>query len=128
MVDLQAISNATILEGLGVADLEKLGGVARERRVAHGEQLFARGQDADTLYIVLDGCFSLTVVLRVMGEGVETAIEELGTGDALGWSLFRLVHRGRQGGGLLQRRAGGAHGCGPGSRPPLHAQRGGAHR
>jgi CRP/FNR family transcriptional regulator len=86
MVDLQAIRKATILGGLSVSDLDKLGGLARERRVAHGERLFERGQDADTLYIVLDGCFSLTVVLRVMGEGVETAIEELGTGDALGWS------------------------------------------
>jgi CRP-like cAMP-binding protein len=86
MVDLQAIRNATILQGLGVADLEKLAGVARERRVAHGERLFARGQDADTFYIVLDGCFSLTVVLRAMGEDVETAIEELSPGDALGWS------------------------------------------
>jgi CRP-like cAMP-binding protein len=86
MVDLQAIPNAAILAGLGVADLEKLGGLAQERRVAHGERLFARGQDADTLYLVLDGCFSLTVVLRAMGEDVETAIEELSTGDALGWS------------------------------------------
>jgi len=86
MVDLQTIRNATILGGLTDSDLEKLGDLAPEVRVAHGERLFARGQDAETLYIVLDGCFSLTVVLRAMGEDVETAIEELSPGDAFGWS------------------------------------------
>ena len=93
MVDLHAIHDATILEGLDASDLEKLGGLGRERRVAHGERLFARGQDADTFYIVLDGCFSLTVLLRALGEDVETAIEELHAGDALGWSSLVAPRR-----------------------------------
>jgi CRP-like cAMP-binding protein len=48
--------------------------------------------DADTFYIVKEGRFALTVMLRVLDGEVEAAIEEIVAGGALGWSALVEPH------------------------------------
>jgi hypothetical protein len=65
MVDLSSFHEAAILNGLTEPDLEKIGAIAYEKETRKGERLFSRGMDADTFYIVKEGRFALTVMLRV---------------------------------------------------------------
>jgi len=88
MVDLSSIHEAAILNGLTEPDLEKLGAIAYEKEVRKGERLFSRGMDADTFYIVEEGRFSLSILLRVLDGKVEAAIEEIAAGGAFGWSAL----------------------------------------
>jgi CRP-like cAMP-binding protein len=93
MVDLSSIHEAAILNGFTEPDLEKLGAIACEKEVRKGERLFSRGMDADTFYIVKDGRFALTILLRVLDGEVEAAVEEIVAGDALGWSALVEPHQ-----------------------------------
>lgn len=92
MVDLHPIRDATILKGLAEAELETLGAIGRMVAVDPGDRLFERAQPAESLYIVQAGQFALTVMIRAVGDDVETAIEELGPGDAFGWSSLVSPH------------------------------------
>ena len=88
MVDLARIRDAWILEGLTASDLAALAAIAEREQVRSGERLFVRGEAAECFYIVEDGGFALTVVLRALDELVETVVEELGAGEAFGWSAL----------------------------------------
>lgn len=92
MVDLSSIHEAAILNGFTEPDLEKLGAIAYEKETQKGEQLFSRGMNADTFYIVKQGRFSLTILLRVLDGETEAAIEEIVAGGALGWSALVEPH------------------------------------
>jgi CRP-like cAMP-binding protein len=92
MVDLSSIHEAAILNGLTEPDLEKIGAIAYEKETRKGDRLFSRGMDADTFYIVKEGRFALTVMLRVLDGEVEAAIEEIVAGGALGWSALVEPH------------------------------------
>ena len=93
MVDLHSIRGAAILDRLTESDLEKIGAISSLIAAEKGERLFARATPSDTLYIILEGEFALTVMLRAAGDDVETAIEALTTGDALGWSSLVPPHQ-----------------------------------
>lgn len=96
MDDLHSIRHAAILAGLAGSELEELANIAREQRVAKGDRLFARGDEADQLFIVEQGRFVLTIQARALGDPTEIAIEAKVAGDALGWSAlvepFRSVY------------------------------------
>jgi CRP-like cAMP-binding protein len=88
MVDLTSIRDARILHGLTDSDLAALAAIAERQQARKGERLFVRGEVAERFYIVEDGGFALTVVLRALDDRVETAVEELGAGEAFGWSAL----------------------------------------
>ena len=88
MVDLAPIRDARILEGLTDSDLVALAAIAEREQVRRGERLFVRGEAAEGFYIVEEGGFALTVVRRTLDDHVETAVEELGAGEAFGWSAL----------------------------------------
>jgi len=88
MADFAAIRDARILKGLTDADRAALAAIAEREQVRQGEQLILRGEAAERIYIVEDGKFALTVALRSLDNHVETVVEELGTGDAFGWSAL----------------------------------------
>jgi CRP-like cAMP-binding protein len=88
MVDLARIRDARILEGLTASDLAALAAIAEREQVRRGERLFVRGEAAERFYIVENGGFALTVLLRALDDRVETVAEELGAGDAFGWSAL----------------------------------------
>lgn len=93
MFDLSAIPNARLLEGLTQAQLQELGEIAQLREARQGECVVTRGESADTIYLVRDGRFALTVALRDLSDEAEIAIEELETGGAFGWSALVAPQR-----------------------------------
>ena len=93
MVDLAPIRDVRILEGLTDSDMAALAAIAERQQVRRGERLFVRGEVAERFYIVEDGGFALTVVLRALDDDVETAVEELGAGEAFGWSALVEPYR-----------------------------------
>jgi len=54
--------------------------------------MFARGQSADHFFITKQGRLTLTLGLRVLGSVTEMAVEELGVGEAFGWSALVSPH------------------------------------
>jgi CRP-like cAMP-binding protein len=92
MIDFSSIREAAILNGLTERDLEKIGAIAHERETRKGDRLIARGMNADTFYIVKEGRFTLTILLRVLDGEVEAAIDEVGAGGALVWSALVAPH------------------------------------
>jgi CRP-like cAMP-binding protein len=86
MVDLSSLRDAAIFKGLSESHLHQLGMIGREIEVRKGDRIISRGGVADQFYIVHRGRFALTITLRVLSEHVEFAVDEKGTGDALGWS------------------------------------------
>ena len=93
MVDLHSIRGAAILDGLTESDLQKIGAIGSSLAAEKGEQLFVRATPSNALYIILEGEFALSVMLRSAGDEVETAIEALTIGDALGWSSLVSPHQ-----------------------------------
>jgi len=92
MVDLSSIADSAILRGLTDSDLRKLEGLAQEERILLGQRLFTRGESADHLFIAKEGRLTLTLGLRVLGSISEMAMEELGAGEAFGWSALVPPH------------------------------------
>lgn len=92
MLDLSCIASAEILEGLSPSQLEKLGAIAFEQATLQGERLFARGEQAETFYIVKEGRYALTITLRALGADSEIAVEEKAPGEAFGWSALVEPH------------------------------------
>ncbi len=79
------LAACALFAGLGPAELEPLAAVARRRRLAPGEVLFARGEPAEACFIVERG----RVVLRASEAGRTTIVMSTGPGDVLGWSALR---------------------------------------
>jgi CRP-like cAMP-binding protein len=92
MIDLSAILNAPILNGLTPSDLEGFGAIAHDEKAVKGDCLIAQGANAETFYIIKAGRFALTLEFEVHGAEVEIAVEEKMAGDALGWSALVAPH------------------------------------
>lgn len=88
MVNFSSIQDAAILAGLDQSELEQLAAIAGEQGISEGEQLFVRGEPADTFYIVKRGCVALTLAVRAFGELDEFVVEEKRALDAFGWSCL----------------------------------------
>jgi CRP-like cAMP-binding protein len=88
MVDFSTIRNAAILEGLDQSHLDQLAAIGDERETHEGEQLFTRGELADTFYIAKRGRFVLTLPVRVFDAQDEFVVEEKEALDAFGWSTL----------------------------------------
>jgi CRP-like cAMP-binding protein len=93
MVDISSIQNAALFDGLRQSEIRELESIARVRQTAKGECLFNHGEAADTLYLVKDGRFALTIPVRALDEHFEMPIEEKVVGEALGWSALVEPHR-----------------------------------
>jgi CRP/FNR family transcriptional regulator, cyclic AMP receptor protein len=81
-VDLARIG---LFEGLPETELAALATDSAKRRLADGEVLFAQGEPARTLYVVVRG----GLVLRAGGDGRSVIVETLRPGDLVGWSAIR---------------------------------------
>ena len=93
MVDLSSIQNAAIFESLGQSEIRELESIARLEQAAKGERLFRHGETVDTLYLVNDGKFALTIQVRALDHYFEMPVEEKVAGDALGWSALVEPHQ-----------------------------------
>ena len=93
MVELSSIRNAPILDGLEPSEIRELESIARLEQIAKGQRLFRHGETADTLYLVKDGRFTLTIEVRALDDHCEMPVEPKVAGDALGWSALVEPHR-----------------------------------
>ena len=84
-VSASDLARIALFEGLPDAELAGLATDSTRRRLADGEVLFAQGEPAQTLYVVVRG----GVVLRTDGDGRSVIVETLRPGDLLGWAAMR---------------------------------------
>ena len=79
------LAACALFAGLAAAELEPLAAIARRRRLAPGEFLFARGEPAEACFIVERG----RIVLRATVGDRTTIVMSAGPGEVLGWSALR---------------------------------------
>jgi len=78
-----------VLAGLDVADLDAIGRVSYVREFDSGEELITEGGAADKFYLILRG----KVAVKVRSpEGRQVLIDELGSGEMLGWGAVMEPH------------------------------------
>lgn len=81
------LAEVPLFQGLSEPALELLSGCAANVRFAQGEQLFRRGEPADSFYVIRHGSVALETFVPTRGP---VMIETLEAGEVLGWSwLFR---------------------------------------
>lgn len=80
---LEAIAKHPFLKGLHARHLEKLADAAMFKEFAADELIFREGDMANRFYLILDGKVALETKER---EQEAIAIQEIGSGEALGWS------------------------------------------
>jgi CRP-like cAMP-binding protein len=93
MLDLASIQNAALLADLTQSEIRALEGIGRVEQTEKGQCLFTHGEAADTLYLVKDGRFALTIQVRALDEHFEMPVEEIRVGEALGWSALVEPHQ-----------------------------------
>lgn len=79
------LGGITLFAGLPESDLKQLASAADRRRLSDTEILFAQGEPAGTLYVVVDG----GLILRATGNGRSVIVQTLGPGDVVGWVAMR---------------------------------------
>ena len=84
-VTVPDLASIGLFEGLPETELAGLAADSSRRRLANGEVLFAQGEEARTLYVVVRG----GLVLRAEGDGRSVIVETLRPGDLLGWAAMR---------------------------------------
>jgi CRP/FNR family transcriptional regulator, cyclic AMP receptor protein len=86
----QLLADVPLFEGLDPAELALLAGCAGNTRFAAGEQLFRRGDPADTFYVIRHGSVALETFVP---SGGPIMIETLEAGEVLGWSWLFPPYR-----------------------------------
>ena len=82
-----SLADVPLFADLPQPELELIAGCAANTRFAEGEQLFRRGDPANTFYVIRHGSVALETFVPTRGP---VMIETLEPGEVLGWSwLFR---------------------------------------
>ncbi len=81
MPEPSELKKIPILSHLSEADLEKLIGVAEEKRFSHGDVVFEEGVEQDSLFIILSG---RALISKATQSGDQKAITTLGAGSFFG--------------------------------------------
>lgn len=84
------IAQVPLFHGLGPDELELIAGCAANVRFAQGEQLFRRGDPADSFYLIRHGSVALETFVPTRGP---VMIETLEPGEVLGWSWLFPPYR-----------------------------------
>lgn len=93
MISIQLLSRYPIFAGLSQYMLEEIAMISEEIEVEEGEWLFYEGEDAEKVYIVLEGSVCLTINIFIDGKARDIeAIEPVGAGELLGWSGLIAPH------------------------------------
>ncbi len=87
-ISAEELERFELLTGLPREALERIGELAQEEQRAEGDTLFAEGEPAMALYLLLDGKVSLEkrVQLGRTGTARRATIGVFGPGRAIGWS------------------------------------------
>jgi len=84
------LAEVPLFQGLPEPALELISGCAANVRFAHGEQLFRRGDPADSFYVIRHGSVALETFVPTRGP---VTIETLESGEVLGWSWLFQPYR-----------------------------------
>jgi CRP-like cAMP-binding protein len=85
-----ALAGVPLFADLPQAELELIAGCAANTRFDEGQQLFERGDPADTFYVIRQGSVALETFVPTRGQ---VMIETLEPGEVIGWSwLFEPYH------------------------------------
>jgi CRP/FNR family cyclic AMP-dependent transcriptional regulator len=79
-----------LFEPMTREQFDRIGSVARIRRLAAGEYLFLLGDAADHVYVVSRGCVEVCFPLALEGTVKDISVETRERGKVFGWSA--LVH------------------------------------
>jgi CRP-like cAMP-binding protein len=79
------VARVSLFDGLPQDELDALAHQATRRRLSDGEVLFAQGQPAKTLHVVVAG----GLVLRTEDGNQSVIVDTLRPGDLVGWSAMR---------------------------------------
>jgi CRP/FNR family cyclic AMP-dependent transcriptional regulator len=82
-----------LFAGMEEEDVALLCAIATQRSLLPGEYLFLVGDEADRLFVVLDGSVELCVPLTVGDSVRDVCVETVAPGDPLGWSALVKPHR-----------------------------------
>ena len=84
------LAQSPLFHGLSGPELELIAGCAANVRFAEGEQLFRRGDPADSFYLIRHGSVALETFVPARGS---IMIETLEPGEVLGWSWLFPPYR-----------------------------------
>ncbi len=80
-VNLLGLAESPLFKGLAQKEIELLGAVFTERRVAEGKTVFIENMPGESLYLVKEGTVRIS---QMLAEGDEQILVVLGTGDVFG--------------------------------------------
>lgn len=87
MISPETLRRFSLFAGLDPAWFKDIAMVGEEVKLAQGEWLFHEGDDADALYLVLNGSVELKINLDVQSSR-QADISTVSAGEVLGWSAL----------------------------------------
>jgi CRP/FNR family cyclic AMP-dependent transcriptional regulator len=77
MVELSALNQVEILEGLSTAQLKRLAAIGYEVEYNQGDMIFRENMPGDSMYIVLDGEVEIQIDPRILGEDAPSSAKPI---------------------------------------------------
>ena len=88
MIGLEFLKGVDIFKGLNENQLVTIQAGCREKKYENGNRLFAEGDTADRLYIVIEGQVDLRFELPGRPSSEENTISSMTAAKTIGWSSF----------------------------------------
>ena len=88
MGGLAFLKKAYIFKGLNQDQLNAVNKMAREKQYLYGERLFAEGENADRIWLVIDGKVDLRFDMPGRTTSEENTVFSITECETLGWSSF----------------------------------------
>jgi toluene monooxygenase system ferredoxin subunit len=84
------LKKSELFGGLDTAHLRKVGNLCRNQSFKEGHTIFSEGDDAEEIYILLEGRVVLEMEVRPVADrpGIPTAVEVISEGETFGWSAL----------------------------------------
>ena len=88
-----ATVKADLLEGLTDEDGDRVLALGRRILLASGGELFHLGDQAESIYVILQGRLRLTLPMQVRNHEEDVMVEERAPGQTVGWSALIPPYR-----------------------------------
>ena len=85
--------DADLLKGLSPAEAERVLALGQRMMLTSGAELFHLGDTADRLYLLSRGRIRLTLPMQVRDREQDVLVEELSSGQTVGWSALIPPYR-----------------------------------
>ena len=85
---INLLKESKIFSGCTGYELANIANVAQKISASAGDRIFATGNPADNMYIVLDGLVSLRFQVTYLDAIRDITLDRKSAGEAFGWSVF----------------------------------------